>query len=80
MTSAITNNEPQAENLPGSAHDDATDEIRPGPEPASEPAAARVRTGPEVIAGYLKTLPGAPGVYRMIDADGTSSTSARRAV
>ncbi len=28
------------------------------------------RTGPEVIADYLKTLPSAPGVYRMIDAQG----------
>jgi excinuclease ABC subunit C len=26
--------------------------------------------GPEVIAAYLKTLPGSPGVYRMIDAGG----------
>jgi excinuclease ABC subunit C len=36
------------------------------------PAAAGGRaTGPEVIAGYLKTLPRSPGVYRMIDAHGT---------
>ncbi len=26
-------------------------------------------TGPEVIAAYLKSLPGSPGVYRMIDAE-----------
>jgi len=28
------------------------------------------KTGPAVIAQYLKTLPGSPGVYRMIDANG----------
>ncbi len=28
-------------------------------------------TGPEVIAGYLKTLPSQPGVYRMLDAEET---------
>ena len=28
------------------------------------------KTGAEVIAGYLKTLPSTPGVYRMIDAGG----------
>lgn len=27
-------------------------------------------TGPEVIAGYLKTLPKTPGVYRMLDRNG----------
>jgi excinuclease ABC subunit C len=31
----------------------------------------RVPTGPAVIAQYLKTLHGGPGVYRMIDASGT---------
>src|SRR5215510_5898820 len=30
-----------------------------------------VATGAPVIAGYLKTLPSAPGVYRMLDAAGT---------
>lgn len=28
------------------------------------------KTGPEVIAAYLKTLPATPGVYRMLDAGG----------
>src|SRR5690606_10014796 len=28
------------------------------------------KTGPEVIASYLKNLPNSPGVYRMIDAKG----------
>ncbi len=58
-------------------------ENRPNPAPTETPpvpagAAAldpatppRGRAGAEVIAGYLKTLPSAPGVYRMIDADGT---------
>ncbi|MGE0626649.1 MAG: excinuclease ABC subunit UvrC [Hyphomicrobiaceae bacterium] len=27
-------------------------------------------TGPDVVASYLKTLPGSPGVYRMLDIDG----------
>lgn len=35
---------------------------------ASDPAT--LPTGPEVIAGYLKTLPAAPGVYRMMDQAG----------
>ncbi|HEY8593744.1 MAG TPA: excinuclease ABC subunit UvrC [Devosiaceae bacterium] len=30
----------------------------------------RVATGPEVIKAFVKTLPAAPGVYRMIDAKG----------
>jgi excinuclease ABC subunit C len=34
-------------------------------------AADRPATGALVIAGYLKTLPSGPGVYRMIDAAGT---------
>jgi excinuclease ABC subunit C len=33
--------------------------------------AVTAATGPRVIAGYLKTLPGSPGVYRMLDATGT---------
>ncbi len=37
---------------------------RQGAEPAAQ-------TGPAVIAQYLKTLPGSPGVYRMLDAAGT---------
>lgn len=32
---------------------------------------AQPKTGPAVIASYLKTLSSSPGVYRMIDADGT---------
>ena len=38
---------------------------------AGQDASVRTRpTGPDVIAGYLKTLPGSPGVYRMIDGEG----------
>jgi excinuclease ABC subunit C len=41
----------------------ASDErIRSTPEPP--------KSGPAVIAQYLKTLPGSPGVYRMLDAGG----------
>src|SRR3954452_9788842 len=42
-----------------------TREVPLGPE---QPPA---KTGPAVIAQYLKTLPGSPGVYRMLDAAGT---------
>ena len=31
---------------------------------------ARTATGPDVIKAFVKTLPAAPGVYRMIDAKG----------
>src|SRR6185295_19960057 len=42
---------------------DPDEKARQGAEPA--------KTGPAVIAQYLKTLPGSPGVYRMLDATGT---------
>ncbi len=38
---------------------------------APQAGAAAAPTGAQVIAGYLKTLPSGPGVYRMIDAGGT---------
>ncbi len=37
-----------------------------GPTPVSEER----RTGPQVIAEYVKTLPSGPGVYRMLNSDG----------
>jgi excinuclease ABC subunit C len=46
----------------------------PDPAPQAGPAtaaAAGAATGAPVIAGYLKTLPTAPGVYRMLDVGGT---------
>src|SRR6516162_2821585 len=43
-------------------------EGRPGTPSAREGGVRR--TGPAVIAEYLKTLTSAPGVYRMLDADG----------
>jgi excinuclease ABC subunit C len=43
-----------------------TDSDRADP-PSDETA---VRRGPDVINGYLKTLPSSPGVYRMLDAAG----------
>jgi excinuclease ABC subunit C len=46
-----------------------TREVPLGPAPpARQP---RPETGPAVIARYLKSLPGSPGVYRMVDASGT---------
>ena len=44
-----------------------TETTRLAPEATQRPT----RTGPEVIAGYLRTLTSQPGVYRMLDADGT---------
>jgi excinuclease ABC subunit C len=43
------------------------DQRADGAEAEAEP----LRTGPEVVAGYLKHLPGSPGVYRMLDVDKT---------
>ncbi|MBU1211733.1 MAG: excinuclease ABC subunit UvrC [Alphaproteobacteria bacterium] len=40
-----------------------------GQPPAGDAPEER-RSGPEIIAGYLKSLPAAPGVYRMLNADG----------
>jgi excinuclease ABC subunit C len=40
------------------------------PQPTEETPNAPVPTGPQVIRGFLRTLPSAPGVYRMIDAGG----------
>ncbi len=37
---------------------------------AAEQEHTPVRTGPDVIASYLKHLPSSPGVYRMMDAKG----------
>jgi excinuclease ABC subunit C len=49
-----------------------TREVPLGPgQSAQTDAAPAARTGPAVIARYLKSLTGSPGVYRMIDADGT---------
>jgi excinuclease ABC subunit C len=54
---------------------DEADDIAKITPPVSSPGAeaapaAPVRTGAEVIASYVKTLPAAPGVYRMLDAAG----------
>ena len=49
-----------------------TREVPAGPAASVPPAEApAAKTGPAVIAQYLKTLPGSPGVYRMLDAGGT---------
>jgi excinuclease ABC subunit C len=47
-----------------------TREVPIGPDRAARSEAPPARTGPAVIASYLKTLPTSPGVYRMVDADG----------
>jgi excinuclease ABC subunit C len=51
--------------MPREADDDASGEASGGDQHQSGR-----RAGPDVIAGYLKTLPGSPGVYRMIDQEG----------
>jgi excinuclease ABC subunit C len=48
-----------------------TREVPAGPAAQPRTATGAASTGPAVIAQYLKTLPNSPGVYRMIDAEGT---------
>jgi excinuclease ABC subunit C len=43
----------------------------PIPSDGDAAAASPVPVGPQVIAGYLRTLTSAPGVYRMLDVEGT---------
>ena len=45
--------------------------LGPGQRTRRPDDAPPAKTGPAVIAQYLKTLPGSPGVYRMLDAAGT---------
>jgi len=52
----------------------APDTAAPAPDATAQPlttgaGAAPVVSGPEVISRYLKLLPAAPGVYRMLDAE-----------
>jgi excinuclease ABC subunit C len=47
-----------------------TDQTTEPPDTDQPTDDAPVRRGPDVINGYLKTLPNSPGVYRMIDAAG----------
>jgi excinuclease ABC subunit C len=47
-----------------------TREVPLAPEERTQSRGEAARTGPAAIARYLKTLPGSPGVYRMIDAAG----------
>jgi excinuclease ABC subunit C len=46
-----------------------TREVPLGPDELAR-RSAELKTGPTAIARYLKSLPGSPGVYRMIDAAG----------
>jgi excinuclease ABC subunit C len=49
-----------------------TREVPVGPGPSAVRSdGPPAQAGPAVIAGYLRTLPSSPGVYRMIDAAGT---------
>src|SRR5215468_7860758 len=48
-----------------------TREVPLGPDERNRPTPEPPRSGPAVIAQYLKTLPGSPGVYRMLDAAGS---------
>jgi excinuclease ABC subunit C len=48
-----------------------TREVPAGPAARARTATGAAPTGPAVIAQYLKTLPNSPGVYRMVDAEGT---------
>ena len=48
-----------------------TREVPAGPAAQARAATGAAPTGPAVIAQYLKTLPNSPGVYRMVDAEGT---------
>jgi excinuclease ABC subunit C len=48
-----------------------TREVPAGPAAQARTATGAAPTGPAVIAQYLKTLPNSPGVYRMVDAEGT---------
>jgi excinuclease ABC subunit C len=47
-----------------------TREVPLGPDERNRSSPEPPRSGPAVIAQYLKTLPGSPGVYRMLDAAG----------
>jgi excinuclease ABC subunit C len=48
-----------------------TREVPLGPDEHNRPTPEPPKSGPVVIAQYLKTLPGSPGVYRMLDAAGS---------
>jgi len=57
---------------PASASDAAASTSQPGvqAQAALGTETAPIVSGPEVISSYLKLLPAAPGVYRMLDAEG----------
>src|SRR5215468_2123501 len=48
-----------------------TREVPLGPDERNLPTPEPPKSGPAVIAHYLKSLPGSPGVYRMLDAAGS---------
>ena len=65
----------EEEGLIGASADEADDDepapiIESGTEDDSEPASGPLKKGREAIQRFAKLSPEAPGVYRMIDADG----------
>lgn len=61
---------PMSNTISPSDPEDETDEVLSPAETPEAPVPPGVKTGPQVIAGYLKTLGHGPGVYRMLDAAG----------
>ena len=66
----------EEEGLIGAAADDAEDDepapiIESSPEDDSEPESGPLQKGRDAIRRFAKLAPEAPGVYRMIDANGT---------
>ncbi len=82
MHQGTDNNDDKGGGAGGSGGADRQDEIPAGdvsdvvvagsdqPEHGDDPAGEPKKSGPDVIAAYLKTLPNSPGVYRMLDASG----------
>ena len=58
--------------MPTNSQSDAVSGEQVPGDTAVPPANAAVQRpiGPDVIADYLKRLPGSPGVYRMMDREG----------
>ncbi len=48
----------------------SSEQVTPGAEPAALSEAAGFHAGAKVIEDYLRTMPGAPGVYRMVNKAG----------
>ena len=70
---AMTQNDPKPETGPTPASDGSPLALSPTELGLNNDACPEHRTeqqsGPQIIAGYLKTLPSSPGVYRMLNSD-----------